>query len=70
MAMPDAVKALLYLAKAPASDLSHRLYNVTSFSLTAAEFRIQVLKLFPQAQITFTGSETPGDRGYRASGYE
>jgi nucleoside-diphosphate-sugar epimerase len=53
MAMPDAVKALLQLAKAPAERLSRRVYNVTSFSLTAVEFRDQVLKFFPQAQIAF-----------------
>jgi len=53
MAMPDAVKALLELARAPAANLSRRVYNVTSFSITAAEFREQVLKYFPQAQITF-----------------
>jgi nucleoside-diphosphate-sugar epimerase len=28
-------------------------YNVTSFSLTATEFRDQVLQYFPQAEITF-----------------
>lgn len=53
MAMPDAVKALLQLAKAPAEALSRRVYNVTSFSLTAAEFRQQVLNHFPEAEITF-----------------
>jgi nucleoside-diphosphate-sugar epimerase len=53
MAMPDAVTALLNLAAAPASALSRRVYNVTSFSLTAAEFRDMVLRFFPQAQITF-----------------
>lgn len=53
MAMPDAVKALLDLAKAPASALTRRVYNVTSFSLSAAEFRDQVLQHFPDAQITF-----------------
>jgi nucleoside-diphosphate-sugar epimerase len=53
MAMPDAVTALLQLAAAPASDLSRRVYNVTSFSLTAAEFREMVLRFFPEAQITF-----------------
>ena len=41
------------MAKAPSSGLSRRVYNVTSFSLSAAEFRDQVLKYFPQAQITF-----------------
>jgi nucleoside-diphosphate-sugar epimerase len=53
MAMPDAVKALLDLSKAPASALSRRVYNVTSFSLTAAEFRQRVLRAFPEAEITF-----------------
>jgi nucleoside-diphosphate-sugar epimerase len=53
MAMPDAVKALLGLAAAPASALSRRVYNVTSFSLSASEFRDQVLGYFPDAQIGF-----------------
>ncbi|MDI6696366.1 MAG: NAD-dependent epimerase/dehydratase family protein [Anaerolineales bacterium] len=53
MAMPDAVTALLKLAKAPASALSRRVYNVTSFSLTAAEFKDMVLRYFPNAQISF-----------------
>jgi nucleoside-diphosphate-sugar epimerase len=53
MAMPDAITALLKLAKAPSSNLSRRVYNVTSFSLTAAEFRDLVLRFFPEAQITF-----------------
>ncbi len=53
MAMPDAVTALLKLAKAPAANLTHRVYNVTSFSLTAAEFRDMVVRFFPNAQIGF-----------------
>jgi nucleoside-diphosphate-sugar epimerase len=53
MAMPDAVKALLKLAAAPMSDLKRRVYNVTSFSLTAEEFRQQVLRHFPDAQISY-----------------
>lgn len=53
MAMPDAVKALLMLAKAPVEKLTRRVYNVTSFSLSASEFRDLVLKFFPDAQITF-----------------
>ena len=53
MAMPDAVTALLKLAEAPADALSRRVYNVTSFSLTAAEFRQKVLEYFPGAQIGF-----------------
>lgn len=53
MAMPDAIKALLDLAKAPRQNLRRRVYNVTSFSLSAAEFREWVLRFFPQAQIGF-----------------
>ncbi len=53
MAMPDAVHALLRLAKADASQLTRTVYNITSFSLTAAEFRDQVVKHFPDADITF-----------------
>jgi threonine 3-dehydrogenase len=53
MAMPDAITALLKLAEAPRESLTRRVYNVTSFSLTAGDFRKQVLKYFPEAQITF-----------------
>ena len=41
------------MAAAPQKALSHRVYNVTSFSLTAAEFRDLVRKHFPNAEITF-----------------
>ncbi len=53
MAMPDAVKSLLNLASAPADALGQRIYNVTSFSLSAEEFKSWVLKFFPDAQIDF-----------------
>ncbi len=53
MAMTDAVTALLQLAAAPAATLNHRVYNVTSFSLSAADFRDEVLRAFPDARITF-----------------
>ncbi len=53
MAMPDAVTALLQLAAAPAECLSRSIYNVTSFTLSAADFRDQVLRAFPDAQVTF-----------------
>lgn len=53
MAMPDGIKALLELASAPAGTLSRRVYNVTSFSLTAAQIRDLTLQAFPDAQITF-----------------
>jgi nucleoside-diphosphate-sugar epimerase len=53
MAMPDAVKALLLLTRAPREALSHQVFNVTSFSLSATEFEEWVLKFFPQAEISF-----------------
>jgi nucleoside-diphosphate-sugar epimerase len=53
MVMPDAIKALLGLARADAGRLSRRVYNVTSFSLTAGEFRDRVVRSFPGADITF-----------------
>lgn len=53
MAMTDAVTALLQLADARADNLTRPIYNVTSFSLSAAEFRDIVLRSFPRAAITF-----------------
>jgi len=53
MAMPDAIKSLQMLAEAPAESLKHRVYNVTSFSLSAEDFKTQVIKYFPEANITF-----------------
>ena len=53
MAMPDAITSLLQLWQAPRQALSRRVYNVTSFSLSAAEFKTQVEQTFPQAKISF-----------------
>ncbi|HWL94661.1 MAG TPA: NAD-dependent epimerase/dehydratase family protein [Phycisphaerae bacterium] len=53
MVMPDAIKALVQLAEAPADRLSQRVYNVTSFSLSAAQLRDRVLSAFPKSKITF-----------------
>lgn len=53
MAMPDAIRALLQLAEAPETDLLRRVYNVTSFSLSAKEIRNLVLEAFPEAKIFF-----------------
>ncbi|OQY28259.1 MAG: epimerase [Anaerolineaceae bacterium 4572_5.1] len=53
MVMPDAVKSLITLANAPLENLSTRVYNVTSFSLSAEDFEEQVQKYFPNAEITF-----------------
>ncbi|MFO7539128.1 MAG: NAD-dependent epimerase/dehydratase family protein [Chloroflexota bacterium] len=53
MTMPDAVIGLRALARAPQEVLSRRVYNITSFSLSAAEFKAQVLRAFPGAEISF-----------------
>ncbi|MFZ0546101.1 MAG: hypothetical protein WAM60_11715, partial [Candidatus Promineifilaceae bacterium] len=48
-----AVKSLLSLEAAPEESLNHRVYNVGSFSLTAAEIRGLVLDAFPDADIQY-----------------
>lgn len=53
MAMPDAVKAALALAAAPAENLTKRVYNISSFSLSAEQFRGKVLEYFPDAEISY-----------------
>jgi nucleoside-diphosphate-sugar epimerase len=53
MAMPDGVRALRQLAAAPRAALTRTTYNVTSFSLSAEQFRQEVLRAFPKAQISF-----------------
>jgi len=53
MVMPDAITALIELAEAPREQLRRSVYNVTSFSLSAAEFLERVLSAFPLAEISF-----------------
>jgi threonine 3-dehydrogenase len=53
MAMPDAVKSLLMLTNAPKETLGRLVYNVTSFSLTAGQFKNLVIRSFPEAEISF-----------------
>lgn len=53
MAMPDAVQALLQISHAPREALTHMVYNVTSFSLSARQIRERALAAFPGAEITF-----------------
>lgn len=52
MVMPDAVKALIDISRA-SSPLGRRVYNVSSFSLSAAEIRDRIMARFPQARIGF-----------------
>jgi nucleoside-diphosphate-sugar epimerase len=53
MAMPDAIRALQLLERAPRQKLKQLVYNVTSFSPTAGEIRELVLQEFKNADITF-----------------
>lgn len=53
MAMPDAIKSLLQLEAAPVEQLSRLVYNVTSFSPSALEFKEVVQSYFPAAEISF-----------------
>lgn len=53
MVMPDAVKALLRLHAAPKEALTHSVYNVTSFTLSALEIAQIAQKAFPDAVIEF-----------------
>jgi nucleoside-diphosphate-sugar epimerase len=57
MAMPDAVKAAIELAHSPAENLTQRVYNITSFSLSAEQFRDKVLDHFPGAEIMYAVHE-------------
>ena len=53
MAMPDAIKSLLMLTDAPRASLSHTVYNVAAFAVSAGEFRDRAVSAFPDAQIVF-----------------
>ena len=53
MVMPDAIKSLLMLEQAPKENLKHLVYNVTSFSPTAADFYGHVKNAFPDAVVNF-----------------
>jgi nucleoside-diphosphate-sugar epimerase len=57
MAMPDAIKAMLLLSQAPREQLTRDVYNVTSFSRSAAELAGLVKNAFPDAKITFVPSD-------------
>ena len=51
LAMPDAIRALRELARAPS--LPERIYNVTGFNPSAEELRQTVVKYFPSAEVSF-----------------
>jgi nucleoside-diphosphate-sugar epimerase len=51
MAMPDAISALLDLAKAPRESLTRTAYNLTAFSPTAQQIHDAVMAAFPRAAV-------------------
>ena len=53
MAMPDGVEALLRLAAAPRDRLTRTAYNLAAFNPSAEEVRVEVLRAFPGADITW-----------------
>jgi nucleoside-diphosphate-sugar epimerase len=53
MAMPDAVGALLKLASADRERLSTSVYNIRSFSVSAAQIADRVRRAFPSARIDY-----------------
>jgi threonine 3-dehydrogenase len=53
MTMPDAVDALVQLADTDAARLTRRVFNIRGFSASAGEIRQEVLRHFPDAEITF-----------------
>ena len=57
MTMGDAIKAILQLMEAKEDSLSRSVYNVTSFSPSAAEFREKTLTYFPDGKIDYIINE-------------
>jgi nucleoside-diphosphate-sugar epimerase len=57
MAMPDAISALLDLAKAPREILTRTAYNLTAFSPTAQQIRDAVINAFPEAVVEWGTDE-------------
>jgi nucleoside-diphosphate-sugar epimerase len=53
MAMPDAVSALLALARADRERLSSCVYNIRSFSVSAGKIAERVRRAFPDARIDY-----------------
>jgi len=53
LAMPDAARAAVELAMAPAESLSCRVYNVNGFSVSAGQVQERVSRAFPRAEVTY-----------------
>jgi nucleoside-diphosphate-sugar epimerase len=57
MAMPDAISALLDLARAPRENLTRTAYNLSAFSPTAQEIHDAVIAAFPGAVVHWSTDE-------------
>jgi nucleoside-diphosphate-sugar epimerase len=57
MAMPDAISALLDLAKVPRERLTRTAYNLTAFSPTAQQIHDAVMAAFPAAVVRWGTDE-------------
>src|SRR6187402_2936939 len=53
MAMPDGIDALLKLAAAPKDRLTRTAYNLAAFNPSAEEVRNEVIRAFPNADLTW-----------------
>ena len=53
MTMPDAIRAIIKIMKAPREKLTRTVYNIRSFAPTAEEFRQKVMKFFPDGEIGY-----------------
>lgn len=56
MAMPDGIRALIELARAPKEKLTRSTYNLTSFSLSAEQVAARVKTAFPDWHISYEPS--------------
>jgi threonine 3-dehydrogenase len=63
MVMPDAIQALLLLEAAPRDRLSQLVYNVTSYSPTAAEIQQMILRSLTAGRRTSTTAPRDGTGG-------
>ena len=57
MAMADAIDAILKLMLAPQKNLKRNVYNIASFNPTALEFKREIIKHYPNANINFCVNE-------------
>ncbi|MFQ6609183.1 MAG: NAD-dependent epimerase/dehydratase family protein [Fidelibacterota bacterium] len=57
MSMPDAVRSITELMQAPRENLTQLVYNVTGWSASAEDFRLQLLKDYPSVDITWSVNE-------------